>query len=57
MGHDEHAREGAQVGGDGVLPVGHHAEHHVGQALGVGEDPRRQVPVAVVVDGVALVVA
>ena len=32
-------REGVQVGGDGVVPVGHHAGHHVGQALGVGQDP------------------
>jgi len=55
--HDEDPGERAQVPRDGVLPVGDHPDHDVGQALGVGEDARGQAPVTIVVEGVGLAVA
>ena len=54
--HEDRAAAGAsgQVGDDGVVPVGQHPGHHVGQALGGRQHVGRDVAVAGVAGGVVL---
>src|SRR5690606_35903940 len=56
VGRHQDGAPGHEVGDDGVVPVGQHPGHDVGQALGVRHDLRRQARVAGVVADVALVV-
>jgi len=55
MGADEDAAAGAEVGDDGVVPVGEHAGDDVLEALGRGEEVGREGGVAAVEAGVALI--